>query len=88
MGYPPFSPKNKCVSNDLEWLEMHFKHNFKKVKFWSDSPLASDEYINMTPLLGLRLRTQASDFWTLGLMDSGINTIHAGKLGRLDSHLI
>ena len=35
-GTPPFSPKNKCVQNDLEWLEMHFKHNFEKVKIWSD----------------------------------------------------
>ena len=31
MGVPTqFSPKNKCVSNDLEWLKMDFKHNFKK----------------------------------------------------------
>ena len=31
--YPPppyFQPKSKCVLNDSEWLETHFKHVFEK----------------------------------------------------------
>ena len=42
MGVPTqFSPKNKCVSNDSEWLKMDFKHNFKKddiLKFFYPPP--------------------------------------------------
>ena len=36
---PSSSPKNKCVYNDLEWLEMHFKHNFEKVEIRSDTEI-------------------------------------------------
>ena len=42
MGLPTqFSPKNKCVSNDSEWLKMDFKHNFKKDDIFNifDPPL-------------------------------------------------
>ena len=27
---PYFQPKSKCVLNDSEWLETHFKHVFEK----------------------------------------------------------
>ena len=39
MGVPTqFSPKNKCVSNDSEWLKKDFKHNFKKYHFNQQDP--------------------------------------------------